>query len=373
MPKLIKLTHFIASVTACVSLCGIPILASAQTIPETENGDQRQWQVCNETSFILNIATASVAEGMANAPLTVRGWQKLRAGKCQTMSVEKGTPRYVYARSSSVHQGGIREWTGKYNFCVADPHADTGFTAKTDIACDVQNLTSAKFLRVIPTEKRTAFVEPSDYGKKAQTAGLQRLLMDNNHDIKRVDGIGGRRTSNTLRAFLRAQKLPTGLSLNEQLDALETTAQAAQTSVGLTICNSAPTTLWSAIAYRAESGSANVHWESRGWWPVAPKACVRPFAQNLKGIETYVYARLEIEGQSDLVLKMPATPNDITEKSVNKEFCISEAGFAATMHEFCEDQGYVKARFKPVTNTETGVTLTLSESDFVQASASGLR
>lgn len=289
------------------------------------------------------------------------------------MAVEKGTPRYVYARSSSLHQGGIREWKGQHSFCVGDPKSDVGFTAQTDINCKDQNLTQASFLRVIPTEIRTAFVEPADYGKKAQTAGLQRLLMDNNHSIKRVDGIGGRRTSNTLRAFLKAQKLPNGLSLNEQLDALETAARDAQKSVGLTICNTARTTIWSAMAYRADKTKANVHWESRGWWPIAPKACVHPFAQSLKDMEAYVYARLEVAGQNDLVLKMPATPTNTTKKSVNKEFCISEAGFAAVLHEFCEDQGYVSARFKPLSNTQTGTTLTLSEADFVQTSSSGLR
>lgn len=346
-----------------MALC-MPLNGYAQS--DGDVSEQRPWQVCNETSYILNIAVASVTQGEGNSPLTVKGWHRLRSGKCQIMAVEQGTPRYVYARSASLHQGGVREWKGRRSFCVGVKEDD--FTASTNTACNLQDKVFADFLRVVPTEERTAFVEPANYGKKAETAGLQRLLMDNNYAITRVDGLGGRRTSNTLDTFLKDHKLSTNSSLGARLDALEKFATAAQSTIGLTICSTASARIWSAIAYRADG-----YWESKGWWPIEPNSCVRPLARNLKNMEAHVYARLEVTGQQDRILIVPQLPARNAKKVSNKEFCISEAGFAAITHEFCEDQGYVSAQFKPVSNIQTGVTLSLSDAEFKQTTLAGLR
>ena len=158
------------------------------------------WAVCNETSFILDLATVIVPDGKPGAPLQVSGWQAVNPGDCQTIEAQRSTPRFLYAKSANVHQGGVREWKGTQEFCI-----DTdNFTAKTDIDCALQNLTARPFLRIIPTEHRTILTEPADYGRKAKTAGIQRLLQDNNYKISRIDGIEGRRTNNTLKSFLKA-------------------------------------------------------------------------------------------------------------------------------------------------------------------------
>lgn len=337
------------------------------TLPNPSTA-QRPWQVCNETSFILNIATASVNAQNPSSAIIARGWENLGAGKCLTMDVAKGTPRYVYARSSNIHQGGIREWKGRHPFCVAPMKKN--FTAKTDQSCDAQDMRSADFLRVVPTEERTAFVEPANYGKRAQTAGLQRLLLDNNYSIKRVDGREGRRTSNTLNAFLKAEKLSSNLSLEAKLEALKQKAIKKQIDIGLTICNTAKSQIWSAVAYKEKH-----HWEARGWWPIKPNNCVRPYAGSLKGQQLHVYARLEVEGQTDRILALHATPTEESSnaKSSTKAFCISEASFSAVAHEFCQDQGYVSARFKAMPNIQTGATISLGDIDFKKRATNGLR
>ena len=347
--------------------CGAACLGAANAYAQTEvtpaaavEGSetpvQPPWQVCNETSFILNIASASIPQDAPDSPLTVTGWQKIRAGQCQIMDAEKGTPRYVYARSNAVHQGGIREWKGRHSFCISDE----GFTAKTDISCALQNLNEAQFLRVVPTEERTAFVEPANYGRKAETAGVQRLLLDNNYDIKRVDGMSGRRTSNTLNKFLKDSDLKRSISMEDKFAALETAAHELRSSIGLTLCNKAESKMWGAIAYRRSEG-----WESRGWWPIDAGTCTRPYTRNLKGQDAHYYVRLETKNADDKLLKV--------QKNMAKDFCIGESKFSAVRHEYCEDQGYISAKFKSLPNDKIGAIISLTKADFTAASVSGLR
>ena len=313
---------------------------------ETNIPVQLQWKVCNETSFVLETATVMVEEGKPADPLTVRGWIKLYPGACQFIPAEKGTPRYIYARSKAVHQGGIREWKGASEYCVGEGN----FTAKTDIDCAGQNMTPRKFLRVIPTEHRTAFVEPANYGSKAETAGIQRLLQDNNYQISRIDGFDGRRTSNTLKQFFKDKQLSTDLSGQAVLAVLEATALEVRASIGLTFCNESTANVWSAIAYKGEKGP-----ESRGWWLIAPSTCVQPLLVNLKPVDLYYYARQETEGATDNILNVSGQGRD---------YCIGEGRFSVIRHEFCKDQGYISARFQPVPSGQSGVRVVFKDANF---------
>jgi uncharacterized membrane protein len=323
---------------------------------QTDTPLQPPWQVCNETSFILDIATAGVPEGKAGQPVSVWGWTSLRPGKCQIVDVEKGTPRFVYARSAKLHQGGVREWKGRYEYCITDKN----FTAKTDISCDVQNMTTKQFLQIIPTESRTAFVEPQDYGRLAETAGLQRLLGDNNYDIKRIDGRAGKRTNNTLRKFLKDNAFKTSISVDAQYQALREAALKARATVGVRFCNKTTTKMWTALAY-----NNNNVMESRGWWPVEAGDCVQPFTENLKDRDAHYYVRQETIAGNDKTLKVVAKDA--------KPFCIGPSKFSALRHEFCQDQGYVSANFKPIPNDKLGVQINLTDADFNVAPITGLR
>ena len=93
------------------------------------------------------------------------------------MQVVKGAPRYVYARSDSIHQGGIREWKGSHSFCISQPDIRPSFTANTNNYCALTNLDTAQFLRIIPTEERTAFVEPANFGKKSEDGRLAKIVI----------------------------------------------------------------------------------------------------------------------------------------------------------------------------------------------------
>lgn len=219
---------------------------------------------------------------------------------------------------------------------------------------------SRKFLRVIPTEHRTAFVEPADFGKKASTAGLQRLLKDNNYDVKRVDGITGRRTTNTLNKFLKDNDISTDISIEEKFAALEKHAIEIQGKIGVTFCNESKAKVWGAIAF--ENGDEV---ESRGWWPVETGECLRPFSESLKDRQVHFYARQENGNMADKILKVSS--------SSAKDLCVGEAKFSAIRQEFCEDQGYITARFHSLPIDQTGARIILKDGNFADAVISGLR
>ena len=324
--------------------------------PKPEAATQLPWEVCNETSFIQEIATATIADATPGTSMLVKGWTKVLPGTCKAIEAAKGTPRFVYARSASVHQGGIREWKGQHDYCVGEEQ----FEAKVDLSCALQNMTARQFLRVIPTEHRTAFVEPANFGKKAKTAGLQRLLKDNNYDVTRVDGLSGRRTTNTLNKFLKDQELTTDMSVEDKYAALEKHAQDIKDKIGVTLCNESKAKVWGAIAY--ENGEDV---ESRGWWPVETGACIRPFAESLKDRQVHFYARQENERQTDKILK-------VSSKSA-KDLCVGEAKFSTIRQEFCEDQGYITARFHSLPVDQTGARIILKDGNFADAAISGLR
>ena len=336
--------------------------------PSEQPPEQPPWQVCNETSFVLDIATAGVPAGQSGAPISVRGWQALRPGQCKTVDVEKGTPRFVYARSAALHQGGVREWKGRYDYCVGAED----FTAKADISCELQNMSSAKFLQVVPTQSRTVFTEPDDFNRRAETAGLQRLLRDNNYELKRIDGQSGKRTSNALNKFLKAQKLSPSISMTEKFDALERRALETRKSIGVRFCNKSTARMWSALAYKTAyktQGAAGGGYEARGWWPIEKGSCIQPFTENLKDRDVHFYVRQEMPNTSgnavDAILKVSA--------STGKLFCVGPSKFSSLHHEFCEDQGYIAARFKPVLSDKPGTKIDLANADFTSALVSGLR
>jgi len=317
------------------------------------------WDVCNETSYILRLATATIINGK----MAPNGWSKLRPGDCLNIDAPEDTPRYVYAESSPVHQGGVREWKGETELCASEED----FLADATVSCPLQDLNSRNYRQVSPSEQKTTLVEPDDFGDRADIAGLQRLLRDNGYRMSRIDGFSGRRTTNPLNKFLKSVKLKTNIAIPQKIDALEEGARAKQSDIGFTVCNTSSEKIWSAVAFRDDG-----NWESRGWWPVQIDECIRPFTKTLKGTEAHFFALQEDtsaaateEQKMDKRLKSTAvTPS---------QFCIAESRFAAGGREFCSDRGYIAANFRPLPNNNEGAKISLGDTDFAEVDPAGLR
>lgn len=348
---------------ASLLLAGLmPLAAAAQTASGAEADaifPPNSWNICNETSFVLRAATAAMQDGK----MTPRGWDRIRPGACISKNPPPTSPRYVFAESEALHTGGVREWKGKTKLCVDE----TDFVADATRSCALQDMEMQAYLQVDPKERTTTFIEPDNFGDKASTAGMQRLLKDNGYKIARIDGLSGRRTARTLNRFLKDNEIERGITDGQKFDALIKGAMSVQSSIGLTLCNETSHKVWSAIAYQNDG-----EWESRGWWPIETGDCARNFTSALENTNAHFYALQEQpipEGEE-------TAPKDKRLRTLTakpRQFCVAEGVFSAVGNEYCADRGYTPVNFRALPTDAPGLTLKLKDSDFAGPSSTGLR
>jgi uncharacterized membrane protein len=254
----------------------------------------------------------------------VQGWTRLRPGECRTAissPLARGT-HYLYARTSSAHRGGRRQWAGDAILCV-DP--TSSFTIENPPQCatglgraplppraDQQARQLADVLLGSPAVHAHARAP----ARRAALVGRRRLRACRE----------GRRGADprALRKPSRNSAPPRGLAPNasedQLIDALETAARRRAGQVGLTLCNRTNARIWTAVGRRRGEG-----WESRGWWPLnAEFGCVRTIDEVLMQERYYVYASMETsEGPRFLRGGEP--------------FCTSPSRFAILGRDDCEE------------------------------------
>lgn len=295
------------------------------------------WQLCNQTSFVLEAATGR-PEG---DEVIVQGWTRLRPGQCRIAirgPLRKGI-YFVYARSSSAHRGGQRVWPGDIPLCVDSSGA---FTIQNPSSCAAVGLQprSFKAVRIDKSRGSMTFKETDLYnkaGQSAQAAGLQRLLDDAGIESQAVDGYIGRQSRAAIADFLARRKLPPNMPDGELIDLLENEARTRSLEVGLMLCNRTESRVVAAIARRRPDG-----WESRGWWALEAGKCVRTIDESLISTPHYVHAELySPEGVREL-------------KNAETLFCTARSKFAILGREDCEKRLYHKAGFAETAIPEDG-------------------
>ena len=309
---------FLALAVACLFL---PVIAPAQA--QASGG----WKLCNKTSFIIE---AAVGRPVGSA-INVEGWTKLQPGTC---GVAVRAPldigyHYLYARTSSAHRGGLREWRGEKDLCV-DPTGS--FSLESPPNCAAMGLEARGFRPVQITKTTgwtTSFTEIDDYDEdKARAAGVQRLLEEAGVLSGAIDGHIGYKTRAAIAEFLKENELPADTTDADLIDFLEQAAKEAGRNVGFTLCNRTDKRVWSAIARRGTEG-----WESRGWWMLEAGGCARVIDRALRGTEYYVYGEME-DGTRIRTLS-----------KASDAFCVGRAKFAIVGRDDCEASAYRTALF----------------------------
>ena len=294
----------------------LPVSAAAQA-----NSDG--WEVCNETSYIIEAATGRY-EGQG---VVVEGWTRLRPGACEKViegALQPGI-HYLFGRSSTAHRGGSKLWGGKSKLCI-DP---TGSFAVENIPdCTVMGLESREFRPVLIEDARrwrTSFTETEKRNlDQASAAGVQRLLDNAGVYSGRIDGYLGRQTRAAIGDFLTSKALDANTSDADLMDILEQTAIERARNVGLTFCNRTNKRIWSAMARRRGEG-----WESRGWWLLEAGGCARVIDEPLLQAGLFAYVEME---SGDGEVRTLSRGSDA--------FCVSKAKFAITGREACEEAAY---------------------------------
>lgn len=322
-----------------------------------------QWTICNESSYIAEVA---IAYPEAERRVT-EGWTRVRPGECQMALRQPLIPGayHVYARSSTAHRGGMREWTGSVPLCV-----DEGdFSIAGDAVCEDLSFDTRFFLEV-PVEgtaRRTSLVDPSFEKENLEgpdvaanlaslrIAGIQRLLTDVGYYDRAIDGYTGLRTTRAIEQFVADQNVGRIPPDNELIDLLERAALQRADEAGLKLCNRADELVWAAIAHRLDEG-----WESRGWWPLGPDECAKVLNEALSQPAYYVYA----------AIRDPESEVDRPLAAATEAFCLAPTRFAILGRESCAGRGYEEGQFVTVIAQDRPfATLEFTGSDFVSAEA----
>ena len=302
-------------------------------------------ELCNETSYVVQVATGWPVEG----GVVLQGWQRVRPGECvasaQEVSLESDTPIFYYAKTSSAYLGGVREWRGGVPLCVDE--ADFDVVANT--RCAALGLASRDFMiREGENRARTVLVEPSNYGRRAEVAGIQRLLESAGYAISSVDGYEGRGTRRAVSSFLSDRGLGNRPAASRLIDELESAALERNASSGVTICNETIGDISAAIGHRVEDD-----WQSRGWWRLHAGECARMLATHLETGNAYYYAERINTGERTPILEG------------TQPFCLAPARFVAEGRGNCQQRGYGEALFRAVPEPENGgVRVTVTDGDF---------
>ena len=204
----------------CAALAALFLLGRAEAQQQ-----QTGWQVCNETSFVLEAATGR-PDGRA---ILVQGWTRLRPGECRAAvgaPLARGT-HYLYARTSSAHRGGRRQWGGDARLCIDNT---SSFTIENPPQCATMGLEERRFRRVQINKRdswRTSFSEATQYTlTRARQQGLQRLLDDAGYDLREGRrGADPRRIAQAIAQFRQTARLAPNASESQLIDALETAAR----------------------------------------------------------------------------------------------------------------------------------------------------
>jgi uncharacterized membrane protein len=346
-----------ARLFASLALTGLMWILALLALSAPAHAQQRPtanapggWQLCNETSFVLEAATGK-PNGSA---IQVRGWLRLRPGQCV---IAAATPlvrgkHYVFARTSLAHRGGRRQWGGDSKLCVDRARSFEGNNPST---CSELSFEERGFREVQINKRdswRTSFAEATPYTiYGARTAGIQRLLADAGYDTRAASGgIDARRAQTAIQRFRAEVNLPTNATEDQIIDELERRAQRRSNQIGLQLCNRTPGKLWTAIARRRGEG-----WESRGWWSLPPGDCARTIDEPLLQGTYFVHAVME-SAQGDRYLA-----------SGGDTFCTSPSRFAILGRENCGARYYDVSVFAGIASEgREGLIVDFRENEFLK-------
>lgn len=332
--------------------------AQQRVMPTTRPGPARAaagggWQLCNLTSYIVEAATGR-PDGRA---VVVQGWIRLRPGQCAIAApapLVRGV-HYVYARTSTAHRGGRRQWGGDAKLCI-DPGAS--FAVQNPPSCEQMGLEERQFRRVQINKKdtwQTSFSEATPYTLYgARSQGLQRLLADAGYDTQTESGSADpRRAAAAIQRFRADARVSPTANEDQLIDALENFARRRAASIGLTLCNRTSGRIWSAVARRRGEG-----WESRGWWPLGPGGCARAIDDPLLQTVYFVHAVLETpQGERYLA-------------AAGETFCSSPTKFAILGRERCAERYYDETLYTAISSDgREGLVVEFADADFLPPGA----
>lgn len=325
-------------------LAGAVLLLMAVGLPSQARAEYR---FCNATSYVLESAIGyETDEGWES-----QGWFRLLPGSCNAVlpgNIDREA-YFAFARSISAHNGGTKYFSGSDRFCTAP--GDFLVNGRTN--CAARGFDSFDFTRVetrTGNDWTTTFSEPANYSlKRAEVAGIQRLLRDIEGGVSQIDGISGRRTTGAISDFQTSVNLRADGKITEALfSALIERADQRQAQSGLSICNTTDYLVWAAVGYE-EAGD----FTSSGWIRIEPSRCEKAIKGDLE--QRYYYTYAEAVDGAGLVARRRG--QDLVWAG-NHTFCTKGTRFQIEGRTTCSERGFDETGFKRI---DTGEALVWTE------------
>lgn len=302
-------------------------------------------QLCNRMSYVVQAAVGLEDKGA----VTTRGWFRIDPGQCRTvLQGDAGADAYyLHARTLPLYGAAPLPQAGHVDLCVAE----NDFTIAQARRCARPGERLARFTAVRPSAVEqgfsASFAEDAEYtGEQARDAGIQRLLVIAGYDATPIDGVRGPKFDAALVQFLQDNKLPpTAAGRSDFFDVLIAAARRPE-GAGFAWCNDTAYPVMAAIGFD-DSGAVT----TRGWYRVAPGACVRP---ELPGRLKRIYSFAEAVDTDGNTLKSNDRP---LRWGGNELLCTRQTRFELSDQKDCKLKGLNPAGFAVIELGSGGTTV----------------
>ncbi|MBX6424355.1 MAG: DUF1036 domain-containing protein [Variibacter sp.] len=307
-------------------------------------------QLCNRTSYVLDLALGLETKGVA----ATRGWFRVDPGQCRTVlqGAIEADQVYVHARPNAVYREPPLPLAKHVSLCVAEGD----FVIAGARRCPSNRQYLADFTAVNPSQSdeglaTAKIAEEAEYTpEQARLAAIQRLLTIAGYDAEPIDGLEGKRTEAALAQFLKDHKLePAAAEEAGFIDTLLSAARSADDK-GFAWCNDTTHVVMAALG--AEENGRIV---TRGWYRVTPGRCLKP---ELAGRPRRVYSFAEAIDDEGRVIrradKALAWGGLVT-------LCTRALKFEIDEHKDCAERGLSATGFAAVDLTDRGATVRFKE------------
>lgn len=326
------------------------VLLVAAASAAAASSAQADLQLCNSTSYVLDLALGLEAKGAA----ATRGWFRIDPGQCR--DVLKGAVEadhlYIHARPDAVYRQPPLPLAKHARLCVAEGN----FVVAGAKRCPSSGQYLADFTAVNPSQGEGGAVtarvsEDAAYDdKQARLAAIQRLLALAGYDAEPIDGLEGQKTEAAIARFLADRKLEAGRA--EEADFINTLLAAVREKerAGFAWCNDTAHVVMAALG--VEENDTIV---TRGWYRVTPGRCLKP---ELAGTPRRLYSFAEAVDDDGRVIRRHERS---TAWSGPVTLCTRALKFEISGQKDCARRGLATAGFAIVEPSGSGATVRFKE------------
>ena len=309
-----------------------------------------EYRACNETSYILEVAIASLSKLGAIS----QGWFKVAPGNCLEVlrtDLYDELDLFAFARSADIYGAQGISYHGDTPFCITEED----FLIEGVGLCQMRDYQHARFASINFTGRdwTTYFSEEKSYDlKSAAIAGAQRLLTRLGYSVGPVDGLVGARTRLALDAFRKEHDIENDTAAI--FSALSEIVAANRFEAGLEICNRSRHRVWAAIGIEEDEGDAI---QTRGWLPTDAGKCSPILLDPLDAHAYYFFA----EAVDDKGFTVRVNDRRLSWGGAHR-LCVSAIRFAIDEQGACDARNFDQRGFYRLsTNGEPRYTVTLQE------------